>query len=219
MATLENATAFYSIVLRGTVLDAESILRGTHLSFLEPANGRITVGRVQIGYSFAANSSANVHFGFALGKLFLLKDPTQGILAQLANKVTPGSAVYIAGHSQGASMATLLRSYLEYDSDAPKDQNYSCKILCSTEAGQRRNNSSVSSSRPMTAVKPLAWSTWKRFSMVLARSATQARHREQLQLRTRRCCKKLSRRAACALDFDDQLAWGVPIRLRRQIVA
>jgi hypothetical protein len=68
-----------------------------------------------------------VHFGFALGTLFLLKDPTQGILAQLANKVAPGSAVYIAGHSQGAATATLLRSYLEYGSDAPKDQNYSYK--------------------------------------------------------------------------------------------
>jgi hypothetical protein len=122
----KNASDFYAIVLRGTVLDAGSILEDL-ISFLAPANGRVTVGHVQIDYSFAANSNSSVHFGFALGTLFLLKDPTQGILVQLANRVAPGSAVYIAGHSQGAAMATLLRSYLEYGSDAPKDQHYSYK--------------------------------------------------------------------------------------------
>jgi len=122
----ENASGLYAIVLRGTVLDAGSILEDL-ISFLAPANGRVTVGHVQIDYSFAANSNASVHFGFALGTLFLLKDPTEGILVQLANRVAPGSAVYIAGHSQGAAMATLLRSYLEYGSDAPDDKKYSYK--------------------------------------------------------------------------------------------
>jgi hypothetical protein len=122
----KNASGFYAIVLRGTVLDAGSILEDL-ISFLAPANGRVTVGHVQIDYSFAANSNASVHFGFALGTLFLLKDPTEGILVQLANRVSAGSAVYIAGHSQGAAMATLLRSYLEYGSDAPKDKKYSYK--------------------------------------------------------------------------------------------
>lgn len=122
----ETASKVYAIVLRGTVLDAGSILEDL-ISFLAPANGRITVGHVQADYSFAANSNASVHFGFALGTLLLLKDPTQGILAQLTNRVSPGSSVYIAGHSQGAAMATLLRSYLEYASDAPKDKQYSYK--------------------------------------------------------------------------------------------
>jgi len=122
----KNALDVYAIVLRGTVLDAGSIIEDL-ISFLAPANGRVTVGHVQIDYSFAATSNASVHFGFALGTLSLLKDPTQGILVQLANRVAAGSEVYIAGHSQGAAMATLLRSYLEYGSDAPKDKQYSYK--------------------------------------------------------------------------------------------
>src|SRR5262245_45681132 len=112
--------------LRGTVLDAGSILEDL-ISFLVPAIGRVTVGHIQIDYSFAASSEASLHFGFALGTLLLLKDPKDGILVQLASKVPTGSQIYITGHSQGAAMATLLRSYLAYASDAPTNQNYSYK--------------------------------------------------------------------------------------------
>ena len=96
----QNASGSYAIVLRGTVLDAGSILEDL-LSFLIPASGRLTIGHIQIDYSFAASSDASVHFGFALGTLLLLKDPQDGILVQLASKVPPGSSIYIAGHSQG----------------------------------------------------------------------------------------------------------------------
>jgi hypothetical protein len=121
----QNASGSYAIVLRGTVLDAGSILEDL-LSFLVPASGRVTVGHIQVDYSFAASSGASVHFGFALGTLLLLKDPKEGILVQLASKVPPGSPIYITGHSQGAAMATLLRSYFAYASDAP-NKNYSYK--------------------------------------------------------------------------------------------
>jgi Lipase (class 3) len=57
----------------------------------------------------------------------LLKDPKDGILVQLASKVPPGSPICVTEHSQGAAMATLLRSYLAYASDAPEDKNYSYK--------------------------------------------------------------------------------------------
>jgi Lipase (class 3) len=116
----------YAIVLRGTVLDPGSILEDL-ISFLVPATGRVTVGHVPIDYKFAASSHASVHFGFALGTLLLLKDPKDGILVQLAGKVPAGSEIYIAGHSQGAAMATLLRSYLAHASDAPNGKNYSYK--------------------------------------------------------------------------------------------
>ncbi len=122
----KNTAGSYAIVLRGTVMTAGSILEDL-ISFLAPAIGRITVGHVQVDYKFAGHTDASVHFGFALGTLLLLKDPQYGILAQLADKVAQGSAIFIAGHSQGAAMATLLRSYLAYASDAPKDKNYSYK--------------------------------------------------------------------------------------------
>ena len=92
----QNASGSYAIVLRGTVLDAGSILEDL-LSFLVPASGRLTVGHIQIDYSFAASSDASVHFGFALGTLLLLKDPKDGILVQLASKVPTGSPIYITG--------------------------------------------------------------------------------------------------------------------------
>src|SRR5262249_14220734 len=79
----QNASGSYAIVLRGTVLDAGSILEDL-ISFRVPAIGRVTVGHIQIDYSFAARSEASVHFGFALGTLLLLKDPKDGILVQLA---------------------------------------------------------------------------------------------------------------------------------------
>jgi hypothetical protein len=122
----QNASGSYAIVLRGTVLDAGSILEDL-ISFLVPAIGRVTVGHIQIDYSFAASSEASVHFGFALGTLLLLKDPKDGILVQLASRVPAGSQIYITGHSQGAAMATLLRSYLAYAFDAPTNKNYSYK--------------------------------------------------------------------------------------------
>lgn len=122
----KNAAGAYAVVLRGTVPTAGSIIEDL-ISFLAPAIGRLTVGHVQIDYKFAGHTDASIHFGFALGTLLLLKDPQYGILVQLADKVPPGSAIFIAGHSQGAAMATLLRSYLAYGADAPKDKNYSYK--------------------------------------------------------------------------------------------
>src|SRR5262249_17459697 len=92
----QNASGSYAIVLRGTVLDAGSILEDL-ISFLVPAIGRVTVGHIQIDYSFAASSEASLHFGFALGTLLLLKDPKDGILVQLASKVPTGSQIYITG--------------------------------------------------------------------------------------------------------------------------
>jgi hypothetical protein len=88
----QNASGYYAIVLRGTVLDAGSMLEDL-ISFLAPASGQVTVGHIQVDYRFAASSAASVHFGFALGTLLLLKDPREGILVQLASKVPPGGSL------------------------------------------------------------------------------------------------------------------------------
>jgi hypothetical protein len=121
----QKASDTYAIVLRGTVPDPGSILEDL-ISFLMLAAGNLAVGPYQFDYKFAADPQASVHFGFALGTLLLLKDPANGILVQLAAKVPAGSQLYIAGHSQGAAAATLLRSYLEYAADRP-NKNYTYK--------------------------------------------------------------------------------------------
>jgi Lipase (class 3) len=112
----------YAIIVRGTGKSFGSVLED-FISFLAPATGAVTVAGVTIPYKFAADAKASVHVGFALGTLLLLKFPIVGILAKLAAKVPPGSNVYIAGHSQGAGVAPLLRSYLYYGADRPTN-NY-----------------------------------------------------------------------------------------------
>src|SRR5215813_9555023 len=139
----QNASGSYAIVLRGTVLDAGSILEDL-ISFLVPAIGRVMVGHIQIDYSFAASSEASLHFGFALGTLLLLKDPNDGILVQLASKVPTGSPIYITGHSQGAAMATLLRSYYVYAQPKPGNDHYACDFesrFCNSGFAFRVTNS------------------------------------------------------------------------------
>jgi hypothetical protein len=112
----------YAIIVRGTGSDSFGSVLEDFLSFLAPATGTVTVGSVPIPYKFAADAKASVHVGFALGTLLLLKYPIVGILAQLA-ALPPGSNIYIAGHSQGAGVAPLLRSYLYYGADRPTN-NY-----------------------------------------------------------------------------------------------
>jgi len=112
----------YAIIVRGTGAKSFGSVLEDLLSFLAPATGAVTVGSVIIPYQFAADAKASVHVGFALGTLLLLKFPIVGILAQLA-ALPPGSNIYIAGHSQGAGVAPLLRSYLNYGADRPTN-NY-----------------------------------------------------------------------------------------------
>jgi hypothetical protein len=116
----------YAIIVRGTVGTSVGSVLEDLLSFLVQATGSIEVAGVTIPYKFAADPKASVHAGFVLGTLLLLKVPLFGILAQLATRVPPGSNIYIAGHSQGAAVATLLSSYLFYDADL-KNNNYSYK--------------------------------------------------------------------------------------------
>jgi hypothetical protein len=128
----------YAIALRGTVLQAGSILEDL-ISLLVRATGRITVGPVSVPFQFAADPAAGVHLGFALGTLILLKDPVSGILAQLAQRgIGAGRNVYLTGHSQGAAMATLLRSYLEYAPDAPAGLSYKTYVYAQPKPGNGR---------------------------------------------------------------------------------
>ena len=60
-----------------------------------------------------------MHYGFALGLFALLDDPANGILARIKANIPAGSQLYVTGHSQGAAIATLLRSYLHYKGGLP----------------------------------------------------------------------------------------------------
>jgi hypothetical protein len=97
----------FAVLIRGTVDQSGSIVDDL-LSVMITAAGTV-LGR---DYRFAVDPMAGVHMGFALAALVVLWDPTDGILARLPEFCPAGSEVYIAGHSQGAAIASLVRSYL-----------------------------------------------------------------------------------------------------------
>ena len=78
------------------------------------ARGILGVGGANHNYQFAADPRAGVHLGFALATILLLNDPASGIIARAGNQIPTGSDIYITGHSQGAAIATLLRSFFHY---------------------------------------------------------------------------------------------------------
>lgn len=110
-----SGTGNYAVVIRGTVDQTGSIIEDL-LAVMVPATGSISVDGVTLGYQFAADPLAALHVGFALGTLITMYDPIAGILAHLIANVPSGSGVFVVGHSQGAAMATLCRSFLNYTS-------------------------------------------------------------------------------------------------------
>lgn len=105
----------FAVLVRGTVAEAGSVIDDL-LSVMIPANAQIEISSLTWNYQLAAASNANagIHLGFTLAMLILTYDPLKGILWKLLETVPAGSDVFIAGHSQGAAIATLLRSYLHY---------------------------------------------------------------------------------------------------------
>ena len=103
----------FAVVIRGTVTAPGSILADL-LSVMIPATGSLTLDGVSFSYDLAGDRKAAVHLGFVLAALMLLYDPRDGILEKLIATCPVGSDIFIAGHSQGAAVATLVRSYLQY---------------------------------------------------------------------------------------------------------
>jgi hypothetical protein len=113
----QSPSGQYAVLIRGTVYQTGSIIDDL-LSVLIKANGSMGA----FDYQFAAANAttyfpgAGVHLGFALAALIMLYYPADlaGILWQLPLLVPQNSDVFIAGHSQGAAIATLCTSFLNY---------------------------------------------------------------------------------------------------------
>jgi hypothetical protein len=127
----------FAIAIRGTVGQAGSIIEDL-ISVMIKAEGALSVGSVDCPYKFAADTEAGVHLGFAAATLLLLTDPANGILAHLAaNGVQNGSDIYITGHSQGAAMATLLRSHFEYSGGLPANCSVKTYVFAQPKPGNQ----------------------------------------------------------------------------------
>jgi hypothetical protein len=125
----------FAIAVRGTIPTAQSILEDV-VSLMIAAKGTLKVGPLGFDYNFSNDPLAGVHLGVALGALLLLRDAANGILVQLPQHgVTAGSSVYVTGHSQGAAVATLLRSYLAYGADAPQGLKLKTYVFAQPKPG------------------------------------------------------------------------------------
>lgn len=130
----DTSAGCYAVVIRGTTYNPGSILEDV-LSVMIPASGSLPVGKVAVDYKLADSPQAAVHLGFTLGVLLLLFHPTDGILAKLAS-LPDKSDVFVAGHSQGAGIATLCRAFLHYSPLLKqKEFNYKTYVFAQPKPG------------------------------------------------------------------------------------
>jgi hypothetical protein len=97
------------INLRGSTDKKSSWLENINSAMI-PAKGTMKLSGGYFHYIFAKDVNAAVHSGYALGIAFLYKD----LLFHINNLNRDGVYHFIiTGHSQGGSLANMLRAYLE----------------------------------------------------------------------------------------------------------
>jgi len=130
-----DADGAFAIAIRGTVFQAGSIAEDV-LALMIDATGEMSLGGLSFPYAFAADPRAGVHLGFAVATLLVAELPAIGILDVLEQHgVAAGAQVFVTGHSQGAAMATLLRSYLHHGATAPKGVSYKTCVFAQPKPG------------------------------------------------------------------------------------
>lgn len=115
------------IQIRGTVAKIESWLANFYAAMI-PAEGTLQLNdSTRWNYKLAADSGKSfVHVGWTVAVGFMSAD----IIAHIKERYAKGTRQFIImGHSQGGAVAFLLRSYLHYHPDLPKDIRY--KTYCS----------------------------------------------------------------------------------------
>ncbi|MGX5818194.1 lipase family protein [Chitinophaga lutea] len=114
------------IVIRGTVGSGESWLANFYAAMI-PAKGTLRLNdSTTFDYRLAGRADAYVHVGWTVSLGHLAPDIVQQVREQYAKGVR---SFIVFGHSQGGAIAFLLRSYLEYLPDMPKDITW--KTYCS----------------------------------------------------------------------------------------
>lgn len=116
------------ISIRGTTLKLESWLEDFYAGMI-PACGALQIDSNKIfRYKLANESNACVHVGWVVGLYYLVPS----IIKKINEYYGKGIKEYlIMGHSQGASIAYLLRSYLYYTAKEKIPDDILFKTYCS----------------------------------------------------------------------------------------
>ncbi len=115
------------IQVRGTIGKLESWLANFYAAMI-PAEGVLQLNdSTRFTYKMAADSGKSfVHVGWTAAVGFMSADIVEHVKERYARGTRQ---ILIMGHSQGGAIAFLLRSYLHYHPDLPKDIQY--KTICS----------------------------------------------------------------------------------------
>ena len=97
------------IVFRGSTASPTSWMANIYASMI-PAHGEIIISGTPRPYRFAEHEDAAVHSGYALATVILSNEVLQQV-SQLNKRGI--DHIYITGHSQGGSLAQMVRAYLE----------------------------------------------------------------------------------------------------------
>jgi len=111
----------YAAAVRGTIAAPESVLADIMLGMLKAQgslriDGSGAVPGFDFAFKLADDPDAGVHHGFTYGLGALMNPAWEYAIAKQVNQAIAAGAteLFITGHSQGAAIATLLRSYLHY---------------------------------------------------------------------------------------------------------
>jgi hypothetical protein len=112
----DNKTAIISI--RGTTATKESWMENFYAGMI-PAIGSLHLNdSTEFHYKLAKDSAAYVHAGWTLALAYMAPD----IVSKVKEYYAKGIRDFIVtGHSQGGAISFLVRSYLQYREDLPKD--------------------------------------------------------------------------------------------------
>lgn len=109
------------ICIRGTVAKPDSWMENFYAGMV-PAIGSLQLNdSTTFDYKLATDSNARVHVGWTIGLGFIMPLMTKQINELYAKGV---SEFIIIGHSQGGALAFLVRSYLQYCKEVPKNIFY-----------------------------------------------------------------------------------------------
>jgi hypothetical protein len=116
----QSDTTQYAIAVRGTVESAASVLADLLFPLIN-ARFDVKLGPISLPFHLARDEGdsavkAGVHSGFALSLLLMLFTTDHPLFVTLGQLASSGNDVYITGHSQGASIATLLTSLVRHSS-------------------------------------------------------------------------------------------------------